>query len=187
MEPSYLLATLTMTAYPDNLIRRHRMADGTELTIRPIRPDDTLREQAFVRSLSESGRYFRFMQNIRELPPRMAHYLTAVDYDGQLALFATVASDQEEVVVGAARYAVNPDGLSAEFAVAVADAWQRRGIASLLIGTLCTAARDHGLRTLEGFVLRTNHNMLGLARKLGFTVHAIPGDSEDVRIVKAIS
>ena len=38
-----------------------RLRDGTAITIRPIGPPDTLREQAFMQALSPQSRYFRFM------------------------------------------------------------------------------------------------------------------------------
>ena len=55
--------------YPAHLIRHCHLADGTEMTIRPIRPEDADIEQEFVRNLSPQARYFRFMQTIEELTP----------------------------------------------------------------------------------------------------------------------
>ena len=59
---------------------------------------------------------------------------TQVDYDRELALVAIARDPKErEALVGVARYIANPDGESAEFAVVVADDWQRRGVAHMLM------------------------------------------------------
>jgi len=59
----------------------------------------------------------------------------------------------------------------------VADDWQRVGLASRLMRELITAAAARGLQRMEGFVLASNGPMLGLAHRLGFSLHADPHDS----------
>jgi acetyltransferase len=66
----------TMSDYPQQLVRPHRLFDGTEVVIRPIRPEDAAIEQDFVRGLSDDSRYNRFMGQLRELAPRKLQYLT---------------------------------------------------------------------------------------------------------------
>ena len=85
---------------------------------------------------------------------------TQIDYDRELALVAVADTGGVPVFVGVARYITNPDQESAEFAVVVADAWQGRGVARVLMERLIDCARRRGLRRLEGAVLRANHNML---------------------------
>jgi hypothetical protein len=70
---------------------RARLREGTAITIRPIRPDDTLREQAFMQALSPQSRYFRFMSTPRELPPDMLYRFTHPDVDREVALVALQA------------------------------------------------------------------------------------------------
>ena len=79
-----------MTAYPQHLIRKMTLADGTTVTLRPIRPSDAGIEQAFVRELSDESRYFRFMDMLRELSPQMLKQLTEIDYDTHMAFIAVV-------------------------------------------------------------------------------------------------
>jgi len=62
-----------------------RLRDGTAITIRPIGPPDTLREQAFMQALSPQSRYFRFMSTLRELPPDMLYRFTHPDVDREVA------------------------------------------------------------------------------------------------------
>jgi acetyltransferase len=169
--------------YPAHLKSRWQLPDGTDVTIRPIRPEDTALEQTFVRNLSPESRYFRFMRTLAQLTPEMLVRFTQIDYDREMAFVACVPGGAGETEVGVARYVTNPDGQTCEFAVVIADEWQGRGIASHLMTELIRVARERGLRTMEGEVLAANSRMLQLVSGLGFTVG--PGDEATVcRVTK---
>ena len=169
--------------YPAHLVSRWQLPDGTDLVIRPIRPEDAEIEQTFIRKLSERAKYFRFMQSINELSPQMLARFTQIDYDREMALIAVVGVDGRETEIGVARYVTNPDGNSCEFAIVVADDWQQQGIAHRLMQKLIETARSHALQIMEGEVLSSNQEMLSLATKLGFTIAA----SETDRSIKHVS
>ncbi|MGI2324799.1 MULTISPECIES: bifunctional acetate--CoA ligase family protein/GNAT family N-acetyltransferase [Methylococcus] len=167
--------------YPAQWVSRFQLNDGTTVTTRPIRPEDAAMVQAFVRGLSEEAKYFRFMQSVQELSPEMLVRLTQLDYHRELALIATVETDQGETEVAVARFFSNPGGATAEFAIVVADAWQRRGIGSRLMAMLSDAAREKGIQKLQGEVLADNGKMLHFVETLGFS--ATPS-AEDASIVQ---
>ena len=162
--------------YPSHLVHHWQLPDGTDLVIRPIRPEDAEIEQAFVRRLSSRTKYFRFMQTLEELSPSMLARFTQIDYDREMALIAVVGRGSAETEIGVARYIINPDGRSCEFAVVVDDTWQRKGIAHKLMEQLMEAARDKGLETMEGEVLTENTEMLNLSKTLGFAVRTKDDD-----------
>ncbi len=168
--------------YPVQLIAHWQLPDGTDVTIRPIRPEDATIEQAFVRNLSGRAKYFRFMQHLEELTPTMLARFTQIDYDREMALIAVIEQQGQEQQIGVARYITNPDGLSCEFAVVVADEWQHRGVGHHLMTQLMEAARGRGLKVMEGDILADNHDMLALIRSLGF---AIATSEEDPKIKRA--
>jgi len=174
--------------YPVELIGDVALADGTQLHVRPIRPEDAALERAFVNGLSEQTRYYRFFYRLAELTPAMLARFTQVDYDRELALVAIApASDGEPVFVGVARYIANPDRTSAEFAVVVADAWQRRGVARVLMRGLIVCAKRRGFEQLCGAVLRVNEPMLAFVRTLGFRVDDDPEDPAQVYATLALA
>jgi acetyltransferase len=144
-------------------------------------------EKTFVRNLSERAKYFRFMQTLDELTPSMLARFTQIDYDREMALIAVVdLPNAAEMEVGVCRYVTNPDGRSCEFAIVVSDEWQRRGIAHRLMGQLMEAARHRDLEIMEGDVLASNHEMLELAKTLGFTVTPSADDPNIRRAVKRL-
>jgi acetyltransferase len=172
--------------YPTHLIARWQLPDGTNITIRPIRPEDAEIEREFVRNLSEEAKYFRFMDTIHELSEQMLARFTQLDYDREMALIALAEENGREVEIGVARYAINPDGESCEFALVVGDRWQHKAIGHRLMNSLMDAARGKGLKTIEGEVLASNRNMLKLVTSLGFTISPSEEDAAVKKIAKAL-
>lgn len=171
-------AHMAIHPYPSALVRDVALADGTAVTVRPIRPEDAIIEREFVNGLSEESRYLRFMYALQEITPAMLSRFTQIDYDREMAFIAVDNSTGKEVQVGVARFITLPDEVTCEFAVVVGDAWRGRGIARVLMGDLITAARDAGLRRMSGMTLAGNRRMLELARSLGFDIEPDPEDPE---------
>jgi acetyltransferase len=172
--------------YPMELAGDAPLRDGTILHVRPIRPEDAEQERAFVNRLSQETRYLRFFYQLHELTPAMLARFTQVDYDREMALVAMVKEPIAEFVA-VARYVINPDQDSAEFAIVVADDWQRRGVAGMLMERLIAYAKRSGLKSLEGTVLKNNTNMLKFTHALGFNMHSDPSDSEQVIVVRELA
>ena len=170
-------AHMAIHPYPSHLVSRRQLADGTDITIRPIRPEDAVIEDRFVRELSPQAKYFRFMSGLNELTRDMLVRFTQLDYHRELALIAVLDDSGNESELGVARYAVNPDGNSCEFALVVSDKWQHKGIGSQLMTALMEAARQRGYRELNGEILASNHNMLELVKSLGFNIRIHPEDT----------
>ncbi|MBK9327522.1 MAG: bifunctional acetate--CoA ligase family protein/GNAT family N-acetyltransferase [Thiobacillaceae bacterium] len=162
--------------YPAHLVTLWQLPNGSDVIIRPIRPEDAELTQGFVRGLSEETKYFRYMDAVRELSPAMLVRLTQIDYSREMALLAVTEVEGGEVELGVARYAINPDGESCEFALVVNDQWQKQGIGHKLMDVLMDVARAKGLRFMEGEVLKTNRRMLKLSESLGFRVEPHPED-----------
>ena len=151
--------------------------------IREIRPDDRDEvRQAFDRLSSES-RYTRFMSFVKELSPQMLERVVHPPAERELALVAEVDAPDGIDIVAGARYYIQGDGDSCEFAITVVDGWQGAGLASRLMRELIRYARGRGLKRMDGFVLTQNNSMLNLARRLGFTVNRDPNDAT-VKIVR---
>jgi acetyltransferase len=184
--PARSYGHMAIHPYPVELETEVTLADGVRLAVRPIRPEDAEQERVFVAGMSDETRYFRFFYQLHELTPAMLARFTQVDYDREMALVAIDEAGGTPVFVGVARYSMNPDRESAEFAVVVADAWQGRGVARMLMGRLVACARARGLRRLEGQVLRANRNMLKFTEAFGFTTSEDPDDPNQVSVVLEI-
>jgi acetyltransferase len=176
-------AHMAIHPYPADLVAVSRMADGSSVTMRPIRPEDAELEQEFVRNLSPGSRYFRFMNTVRELTPAMLVRFTQIDYDREMAFVAVREEGGREIEIGVARYIANPDARTCEFAVAVMDAWQGKGLGRRMLERLIEVARWRGLHTMVGHILGGNQSMLALCGKLGFEIAEHPDDAAMKRAV----
>jgi acetyltransferase len=172
---------LAIHPYPDDLISSFEV-ENHNITLRPIRPEDAELEQAFIHGLSEQSKYYRFMENIKELSSAMLIKFTQIDYDREMAMVAALTEPENEKIIGIARYIINPDGETAEFAIVIADAWHKKGIGSRLLKSLMTIAKDKNIKSFEGVVLSNNTGMLELAKHHEFSIH----DTEDSTIKMVI-
>ena len=168
--------------YPRHLVTQENLRDGTPLTIRPIRSEDAESEASFVRELSEETKRFRFMGAVSELSPEMLVRFTQIDYRREMALVAIADLPSGSKQVGVARYVINPDRQSCEFAIVVSDTIQHQGLGTRLMKALMDAARDHGLTRIEGTVMRDNDQMLALMDELGFTQGRVLDDPQIVAV-----
>lgn len=163
--------------YPAHLVSHWHTADGTRVTIRPVRPEDAELEHTFVERLSDRTRYFRFFGALKSLTPGMLLRFTQYDYDRELALAAVTLADDKEIEIGAARYVTDRQGTGCEFAIVIADEWQQRGVGTKLMTALIEAARQKKLARMYGEVLATNSAMLRLMESLGFSVSTSAEDA----------
>ena len=169
--------------YPRNLVQKAELTGGRKVTIRPIRPEDAIIEQAFVNGLSEQSRYFRFMYSMAHITADMLSRFTQIDYDREMALIATVDSEDGEHQVGVARYSTLSDASSCEFAIVVGDDWQNKGLARRLMRALIEAARERRYTRMTGVVLKENHRMIEFSKSIGFRVETSHDEPDLVDVV----
>lgn len=162
--------------YPAHLVASGRLPDGTNIVIRPIRPEDDAIERAFVRGLSRDSAYNRLL-SARKLTPDEIRQLTRIDYEREMAFVAVTVDGGQAHLLGVARYVRDTGATGAEFAIVVADAWQRNGLGTLLLSTLLRHAHSAGIGRLHGITLATNQAVQNLARKLGFVQKHDPQDA----------
>ena len=167
---------LAIHPYPSHLVKKEQLNDGTDIVIRPIRPEDAEIEAKFVRELSTEAKYFRFMNSLQELSQDMLVRFTQIDYHNEMALIAVRSDDAGDEQIGVARYTTNVDKTSCDFALTVSDRWQGRGIAHHLMQDLMEVARDRNLEKMQGQVLSENTKMLELVASLNFQIRNDPDD-----------
>lgn len=179
-------AHMAIHPYPSHLVSNWQLPDGTNLLIRPIRPEDALLEQAFIRNLSEESRYFRFMENVKDPSDSMLIRFTQIDYVREMALIAVKEEFGKEIGLGVARYAINPDGESCDFGLVVAENVRGKGLGYKLMTTLMDTARSKGLKVMGGEILKSNARMLELMHSLNFDIRSSPDDDNIKMVRKAL-
>jgi RimJ/RimL family protein N-acetyltransferase len=145
-----------------------RLADGERVLVRPVVPDDKARLLEGFERLSPVSRYRRFLGAVTRLRPAQLALFTEIDYVDHHAIGAIALDDPETPGIGIARYVRLPGYPTvAETAVVVADAFQGRGLGTLLLRALGAVALENGIRTFTAEVLADNRQVRGLLRRVG--------------------
>lgn len=160
--------------YPVQYVGTWTAADGVDLHIRPIRPEDESLIVEFHDRLSEHTVIERYFTSL-DLDARTAHErltrICFIDYDRELALIAEKEDPVKgPLIAGVSRMARKQDGISAYLAVVVADDFQGHGLGEELMRRTLAAARAEGVKRVLISFLPQNFRTKGLSRKLGFTL-----------------
>ena len=158
----------------------HTLADGTAVTLRHIRASDADNLRDAFEQLSPESRYRRFFHSIGRLSDDMVRYLCDVDAKDHVAIVAGVISPDliHEHGLGVARFVrLRDEPTVAEMAVTVLDAYQGKGVGSILLNAIARAASERGIEHFRGEVLTENAPMRALLASIGAKVIEEHGDS----------
>lgn len=158
----------------------HVLADGTKVTLRMIRPEDSEPLRLAFSRLSPTSRYQRFLSGMSELTDDTVRYLTEVDGVDHVAIVATTDSLdlKSEIGLGVARVIrLEGEPTVAEAAVTVIDEVQRKGVGRLLVRAVAEAAMERGVQTIRAEVLATNAAMRRLLDEVGAVVRSDDGST----------
>src|ERR1700681_4126433 len=136
------------------------LSDGTTARVRPICPPDGTALRALHARLSRETIMLRFFGPHPRLSDAEVERFTHVDGVDRVALVAERAGE----IVAVARYDREPGSDEAEVAFVVEDAFQGRGLATILLEHLASAARSFGIRRFVADTLSENFRMLGVFR-----------------------
>jgi acetyltransferase len=159
---------LAILPYPLKYVVPWRLEDGTELTLRPIRPEDEEIEHELIKGLSDETSRFRFFRIIRELSHEDLVRFCNVDYDREMAIIAEMREGGRRKEIGVGRLVVEPSKKRGEFAIVVADKYQGTGLGTKIMDMLIEIAQEKKLGSIYGIILAENKKMIRLARKMGF-------------------
>jgi len=172
--------------YPMQYVFHEKLKDGTQVVVRPIRPEDEPLMVQFHQTLSERSvrlRYFHPMKvDARTTHERLLR-VCFNDYDRDIALVAErqdAASSGTEIL-GVGRLNKLPHRDEGEFAVLVSDQWQNKGLGGAMVGRMVQIAREEKLAILRAEIQPDNLEMQRVCQKHGFKLDR----PMDERIVRA--
>lgn len=151
------------------------LKDGQGLLLRSASPADVGLVDAFMRRVSRESLRLRFMATIAEVSRGTIESLCSGNFTERGCVLAVVVEDNAEQAVGLGNYIAVGDGRTAEVAFLVADAFQGRGISSLILERLAGLAAANGYVELNAEVLPENQAMMKVFTESGFVVHRVWG------------
>ncbi len=167
--------------YPVQYESDWTMKNGDPLCIRPIRPEDEPMMVKFHEALSERTVYQRYLQMLH-LSQRIAHErltrICFIDYARQMALVAEreIPGTGEKQIIAVGRLQGITGATESEFAVVVADEYQKTGLGTELLRRLIEIGRAEGVKVITADILAENSAMQKVSEKLGFKLTREPGD-----------
>jgi acetyltransferase len=173
--PEAQLPVPAIRPYPAQYALSFALADGTAVSVRPIRPEDEPMMVEFHGTLSDQSVYYRYFSAL-SLRQRTNHARLArlcfVDYDREIALVAVLNDPKtlKPAIVGVGRLCREHGRPAAEFAVVVSDAWQRRGLGTRLLQRLVDVGRAERLTRISGIILAENGGMRRACERVGFRI-----------------
>lgn len=162
-------AHLAIRPYPEQLIRHRQLRDGTEVLLRPIRPEDEPLWHRLIASSSPESIRFRFRSMFKHSDHEMAVRHCMIDYERELALVVEAGADAARELIGVGQLMTDLNHESAEYAVLVPDAWQGRGVGGLLLDYCLEVAARWGVAEVTAETDPDNARMLAMFRKRGFS------------------
>jgi len=172
--------------YPSQYVSSWTMQDGTQVTIRPIRPEDEPLISKFHETLSDRSVYLRYFSSL-SLSRRVAHErllrICFGDYDREMVLVAehTDPGTGERRIIGVGRMNKLHSRNEAEVAALVSDQYQRLGLGHELLRRVVQIARDEKVGVVSAEMLPDNIAMRAVFKRLGFHIRA----DEDLTSLRA--
>ena len=174
-QPAASLSKLVIRPYPTQYVREWKLADGTLVVIRPIRPEDEPLAIDFHKSLSEETmhlRYFGFLEGEALIAHERLVQICFSDYDREINLVAERIQPgrNQRQIVAIARLIKSYGANEAALAIVISDDWQGKGLGTKLVRDLLEIGCTEGLERIVAYVLPENYVMQRICRKQGFEV-----------------
>jgi len=149
------------------------LMDGSIVGLRRAQPKDDAIIEEFLNNLSEESVEFRFFDSVldrsvllKQLVPAPNNYVLIAIKDGR--------------VIGHVAY-YKAGGDNAEIGIIVTDAFQRKGLGTMMLERIARIANEDGISVFETIISKENTKMIRMVRDMGFPT-AIKMETDMIRI-----
>jgi acetyltransferase len=161
---------LILRPYPESLIKTAILKDGTEILLRPIKPEDEPLWLELLGSCSKESIYHRFRYDFYFDSHDIATQFCFIDYDREIAIVAEVEVEGHKKLIGVGRLIADPDVEVMEYAILITDAWQKKELGFTLTNYCMEIAKSRGVKILAAETTKDNKPMISVFRKLNFKI-----------------
>lgn len=163
-------AHLALRPYPEEFVKNVKLRDGTSVVMRPIKPEDEPMWFDLLRNCSRESLYQRFRYVFHWETHEVASRYCFIDYDREMAIVMEMSENGGKKFLGVGRMIADPDHVTAEYAILVADAWQNRGVGSVLTDYCFEVAREWGIMRITAQTTSDNPRMIAMFERRGFEI-----------------
>ena len=178
-------AHLALHPYPEEYVRTEKMQDGTEILLRPIKPEDEPLWLEMIGECSKESLYSRFRYFFHWETHEVATRYCYIDYDREIAIVAEITEEGKRHLVGVGRLIADPDHETVEYAILIVDAWQHKDLGNKITDFCLEIARKWNLKKITAQTTTDNQRMISVFQKRGFKI-SINAQDSTVEVVKEI-
>ncbi len=183
--PAKEYSHLILRPYPESLIKKATLKDGTKITLRPIKPEDEPMWLEMLTSCSKESIYHRFRYDFYFDSHEIASQFCFIDYDREIAIVAEVNIEGEKKLIGVGRLIADPDVEMMEYAILITDTWQKKELGFTITKYCLEIAQSRGIKSLTAETTTDNKPMISVFRKLNFKIKF--NEDTTVTVTKNIS
>ncbi|HWQ81811.1 MAG TPA: bifunctional acetate--CoA ligase family protein/GNAT family N-acetyltransferase [Ignavibacteria bacterium] len=176
---------LAIRPYPEELVKKIELQDGTNVMFRPIKPEDEPMWIDMLASCSKESIYSRFRYFFQWASHEVAARYCYIDYDREIAIVAELGEGDSKKLIGVGRLIADPDHETVEYAILITDAWQNKDLGGMLTDYCFEIAKKWGLKKIVAQTTSDNKRMISVFEKRGFSVEVDPRSSL-VEVVKSL-
>ncbi|MBN1197860.1 MAG: bifunctional acetate--CoA ligase family protein/GNAT family N-acetyltransferase, partial [Bacteroidales bacterium] len=159
---------LALHPYPEKYVKKQTLQDGSEITLRPIKPEDEPLWLELLGNCSKESLYSRFRYFFHWETHEIATRYCYIDYDREIAIVAEINDQGTRKLIGVGRLVADPDHEAVEYAILVVDAWQNRDVGNLITDYCLEIAGKWNPSRIYAQTTTDNHRMISMFKKRGF-------------------
>ena len=171
---------LILHPYPEKYVSKKTLKDGTEVILRPIKPEDEPMWLELLGSCSKESIFSRFRYDFHYDAHEVATQFCYIDYDREIGIVAEVVENGKRKLIGVGRLIADLDHETVEYAVLITDSWQRKDLGKILTEYCMDIASKSDLQHIVAQTTRNNQAMISVFRKLGFKLNFNTDSSVEV-------
>jgi acetyltransferase len=161
---------LALRPYPEEYIKQVKLSDGTDVMLRPIKPEDEELWLEMLGSCSKETIYMRFRYFFFWNSHEVAIRYCFIDYSREIAIVAETSVNGEKKLIGVGRIVADPDHETVEYAVLVPESWQNKKLGSLITDFCLDIASHWNLKKVVAQTTTDNLRMINVFKTRGFTI-----------------
>ena len=162
---------LLIHPYPEKYVKPAKLSDGTDVILRPVKPEDEPMWLALLGSCSKESIYFRFSTNYFFDSHEVASQFCYIDYSREMAIVAEITENNSQRLIGVGRLIADPDHETVEYAILITDAWQNKNLGNILTRYCLDISKEMGLKRIVAETTADNQPMIAIFKKLKFKIH----------------
>jgi len=170
-KPVIPFSHLILHPYPEKYLKTDKLNDGTQVILRPIKPEDEPMWLNLLGSCSKESIFSRFRYNFHYDSHEVATQFCFIDYGREIAIVAEIMENGNRRLIGVGRLIADPDLDSVEYAVLITDKYQRKDLGSTLTEYCMEISKKWNIKRMVAETTADNKSMIAVFRKLDFKIH----------------